>query len=160
MSSWWLIFLWFCVKKDVKNLDWGTRMKIGMGICYCLQYMHNLNPPIPHSNVNSEVVYLTEEYTAKVSHKYTPWIDYFTLFIITKIVLIIIWFFWFDFSWEKFVFGQIFWKNQILLIILNTVSYLNTKTWKQMFMILALYCWNWYLENLLTQEMEDPSSNG
>lgn len=58
------------LKKDVKDLDWGTRMKIGMGICYCLQYMHNLNPPIPHSNVNSGVVYLTEEYTAKVSHIY------------------------------------------------------------------------------------------
>lgn len=52
--------------QDVKDLDWGTRMKIGMGICYCLQYMHNLNPPIPHSNVNSGVIYLTEEFTAKI----------------------------------------------------------------------------------------------
>lgn len=62
------IYLFFHHVKDVRDLDWGTRMKIGMGICYCLQHMHNLKPPIPHSNVNSGVVYLTEEFTAKVSH--------------------------------------------------------------------------------------------
>ncbi|KAE8700546.1 putative LRR receptor-like serine/threonine-protein kinase MRH1 [Hibiscus syriacus] len=34
---------------------------------YCLQYMHDdLNPPLPHSNLSSKTVFLTDDYAAKV----------------------------------------------------------------------------------------------
>eukprot|EP00268_Persea_americana_P046159 TRINITY_DN4746_c1_g1_i3.p1 TRINITY_DN4746_c1_g1~~TRINITY_DN4746_c1_g1_i3.p1 ORF type:complete len:219 (-),score=35.06 TRINITY_DN4746_c1_g1_i3:127-783(-) len=50
-----------------EHLDWNARMRIIMGVAYCLQYMHHeLNPPIPHSNLTSKVVYLTDDYAAKI----------------------------------------------------------------------------------------------
>lgn len=38
-----------------------------MGMAYCLQHMHQLKPPIAHSNLNSSSVYLTDDYAAKIS---------------------------------------------------------------------------------------------
>ncbi|KFK27383.1 hypothetical protein AALP_AA8G375600 [Arabis alpina] len=38
-----------------------------MGIAYCLDHMHNLNPPILHTNLDSSSVYLSEDNAAKVS---------------------------------------------------------------------------------------------
>ncbi|AED97065.1 Protein kinase superfamily protein [Arabidopsis thaliana] len=51
----------------VEHLDWPTRLRIVMGIAYCLEHMHNLNPPILLSNLDSSSVYLTEDNAAKVS---------------------------------------------------------------------------------------------
>ncbi|XP_068665435.1 protein MALE DISCOVERER 2-like isoform X2 [Aristolochia californica] len=54
--------------KDVEHLDWAARMRIIMGISYCLQYMHHeLNPPVVHSNLQSDCVFLTDDYAAKVT---------------------------------------------------------------------------------------------
>ncbi|CAK9173518.1 unnamed protein product [Ilex paraguariensis] len=53
--------------KESEHLDWGMRMRIIMGIAYCLDHMHQLAPPIAHKNLNSLTVYLTEDYAAKVS---------------------------------------------------------------------------------------------
>lgn len=53
--------------QHVEHLDWPTRLRIVMGIAYCLEHMHNLNPPILHSNLDSSSVYLTEDNAAKVS---------------------------------------------------------------------------------------------
>ena len=36
-------------------------------MAYCLEYMHQLNPPIAHCNLQSSSVYLTEDYAAKIS---------------------------------------------------------------------------------------------
>lgn len=53
--------------KDAEHLDWTTRMRIIMGTAYCLRYMHHdLNPPVAHSDLNSLVIYLTDDYAAKV----------------------------------------------------------------------------------------------
>ncbi|KAL9236470.1 hypothetical protein vseg_011138 [Gypsophila vaccaria] len=54
--------------KDMDHLDWTTRMRIIMGTCYCLEYMHHeLNPPIFHPNLQSDSIHLSDDYAAKVA---------------------------------------------------------------------------------------------
>ncbi|GAV88080.1 Pkinase_Tyr domain-containing protein/LRRNT_2 domain-containing protein [Cephalotus follicularis] len=53
--------------KESEHLDWGMRLRIAMGMAYCLEYMHQLNPPIAHNNLTSSSVYLSEDYAAKIS---------------------------------------------------------------------------------------------
>ncbi|KAK9073931.1 hypothetical protein SSX86_006525 [Deinandra increscens subsp. villosa] len=53
--------------KELEHLDWISRMRIIMGTSYCLEYMHELNPPVPHTNVTSTLIYLTEDYAPKVA---------------------------------------------------------------------------------------------
>ncbi|XAR59255.1 Non-specific serine/threonine protein kinase [Bertholletia excelsa] len=53
--------------KDVEHLDWTVRMRIIMGTAFCLQYMHDLNPPVAHSNLNSNLIFLTDDYAAKIA---------------------------------------------------------------------------------------------
>lgn len=48
-------------------MDWSTRLRLAMGIAYCLEYLHQLNPPISHKNLKSSSIYLTEDYAAKIS---------------------------------------------------------------------------------------------
>lgn len=38
-----------------------------MGMAYCLEHMHQLDPAIPHKNLTSSAITLTEDYAAKVS---------------------------------------------------------------------------------------------
>ncbi|CAA7040894.1 unnamed protein product [Microthlaspi erraticum] len=52
--------------KEMEHLDWSARMRIIMGTAYCLQHMHELNPPIAHSKLGSSGIYLTDDYAAKV----------------------------------------------------------------------------------------------
>lgn len=44
-----------------------ARLRAAMGIAYCLDHMHKLNPPILLRYLNSSIVYLTEDYAAKIS---------------------------------------------------------------------------------------------
>ncbi|KAE8729522.1 hypothetical protein F3Y22_tig00003715pilonHSYRG00378 [Hibiscus syriacus] len=53
--------------REAEHLDWGMRLRIAMGIAYCLEHMHQLTPPIAHRNLQSCSVYLTEDYAAKIS---------------------------------------------------------------------------------------------
>ena len=53
--------------KEMEHLDWSARVRIIMGTAYCLQHMHEMNPPMAHSDFNSSEVYLTDDYAAKVS---------------------------------------------------------------------------------------------
>ncbi|XP_076928509.1 inactive receptor-like serine/threonine-protein kinase At2g40270 [Bidens hawaiensis] len=53
--------------QESEHLDWGMRMRIAMGMAYCLDHMHQLTPPISHQNLNSSSVNLTEDYAAKIS---------------------------------------------------------------------------------------------
>ncbi|CAH2073749.1 unnamed protein product [Thlaspi arvense] len=51
-----------------QHLDWPKRLRIAMGIAYCVEHMQNLNPkPISPTNLNSSCVYLTTDYAAKVA---------------------------------------------------------------------------------------------
>ncbi|KAH8519933.1 hypothetical protein H0E87_001394 [Populus deltoides] len=53
--------------KEAEHLDWGMRLRIAMGVAYCLEYMHQLTPPVAHKNLQSSSIYLTEDYAAKIS---------------------------------------------------------------------------------------------
>lgn len=53
--------------EELEHLDWSLRMRIIMGTAYCLEYMHELNPPIPHTNLNTTMIRLTDDYAPKVA---------------------------------------------------------------------------------------------
>ncbi|KAH7548335.1 hypothetical protein JRO89_XS14G0104100 [Xanthoceras sorbifolium] len=53
--------------RESEHLDWGMRLRIAIGMAYCLEHMHQLNPPIAHNYLNSSAVNLTEDYAAKLS---------------------------------------------------------------------------------------------
>ncbi|KAG9150260.1 hypothetical protein Leryth_009817 [Lithospermum erythrorhizon] len=53
--------------REAEHLNWEMRMRIVMGIAYCLEYMHQLTPQLPHKNLSSSAIYLTEDYAAKIS---------------------------------------------------------------------------------------------
>ncbi|CAA2997703.1 MALE DISCOVERER 2-like [Olea europaea subsp. europaea] len=53
--------------KELEHLDWNARMRIIMGIAYCIQYMHDLNPPLAHCNLTSKIIFLTDDYAPKVA---------------------------------------------------------------------------------------------
>ncbi|GMI72312.1 MALE DISCOVERER1 [Hibiscus trionum] len=51
----------------MEHLDWSARMRIMMGVAYCLLYMHHdLNPPMSHPKLSSTTILLTDDYAAKV----------------------------------------------------------------------------------------------
>lgn len=53
--------------RESEHLDWSMRLRIAMGMAYCLEHMHQLIPPLAHRNLTSSSVYLTEDYAAKIS---------------------------------------------------------------------------------------------
>ncbi|CAH2058636.1 unnamed protein product [Thlaspi arvense] len=53
--------------KESEHLDWGMRLRIAMGLAYCLDHMHQLNPPIAHTNLVSSSLQLTEDYAVKAA---------------------------------------------------------------------------------------------
>lgn len=56
--------------REAEHLNWATRLRIAMGMAYCLEHMHQLTPPLVHKNFKSSSVYLTEDYAAKISDFY------------------------------------------------------------------------------------------
>lgn len=53
--------------KEFEHLDWAARMRIIMGVAYCLQYMHHdLNPPVAITDMRSDTIFMTDDYAAKV----------------------------------------------------------------------------------------------
>lgn len=53
--------------REAEHLDWGMRLRVAMGMAYCLEHMHQLTPPVTHPNLNSSAVNLSEDYAAKIS---------------------------------------------------------------------------------------------
>lgn len=53
--------------KEAEHLDWEMRLRIAMGVAYCLEHMHQLTPALVHRNLTSSTVYLAEDYAAKLS---------------------------------------------------------------------------------------------
>lgn len=43
------------------------RLRISMGLAYCLDHMHQLSPPIAHTNLVSSSLHLTEDYAVKLA---------------------------------------------------------------------------------------------
>lgn len=56
-----------CAVMEAEHLDWTMRLRVAMGVAYCLDHMHQLKPPIAHGNLLSSSIYLTEDYAAKIS---------------------------------------------------------------------------------------------
>ncbi|PKA66901.1 putative LRR receptor-like serine/threonine-protein kinase MRH1 [Apostasia shenzhenica] len=54
-------------EKEAEHLDWAARLRIAMGVAYCLDHMLRLNPPVTIKNLKSSSIYLTDDYAAKVS---------------------------------------------------------------------------------------------
>ncbi|KAK8575561.1 hypothetical protein V6N13_033197 [Hibiscus sabdariffa] len=57
--------------KESEHLDWAMRLRIMVGMASCPEHMHQLNPPVPHSNLSSAAVNLTEDYAAKISDPFS-----------------------------------------------------------------------------------------
>ncbi|CAN6186278.1 unnamed protein product [Urochloa humidicola] len=53
--------------REAENLDWTARLRVAMGIAYCLEHMQQLNPPVVPRNFDSSTIYLTDDFAAKVS---------------------------------------------------------------------------------------------
>lgn len=53
--------------KEAEPLDWTARLRVAMGIAYCLDHLLRLDPPATPRALNSHTVYLTEDYAAKVT---------------------------------------------------------------------------------------------
>lgn len=53
--------------REAEHLDWGIRLRVMMGMAYCLEHMHQLTPPRTHPDFNSSSVNLSEDYAAKIS---------------------------------------------------------------------------------------------
>ncbi|KAK8938005.1 putative LRR receptor-like serine/threonine-protein kinase [Platanthera guangdongensis] len=53
--------------KEFEHLDWSARMRVIMGIAYCLQHMHDLKPVVVHPILQSSCIFLTEDYAAKIA---------------------------------------------------------------------------------------------
>jgi serine/threonine protein kinase len=53
--------------REAEKLDWMARLRISMGIAYCLEHMHQLNTPVVPRNFDSTTIYLTDDFAAKIS---------------------------------------------------------------------------------------------
>lgn len=53
--------------REAEHLDWNMRLRITMGVAYCLEQMHGLNPSSAHQNLTSFAVSLSEDYAAQLS---------------------------------------------------------------------------------------------
>lgn len=53
--------------REAEDLDWPTRLRIIMGVAYCLEHMSQLDPPVMPAALSSSSIYLTEDYAAKIS---------------------------------------------------------------------------------------------
>nr|CAB3490682.1 unnamed protein product [Digitaria exilis] len=53
--------------REAEDLDWPTRLRIIMGVAYCLEHMSQLEPPVMPASLSSSSIYLTEDYAAKIS---------------------------------------------------------------------------------------------
>ena len=51
--AWMMLNSGFLAVQEAEHLEWGTRLRIAMGIAYCLEHMHQLTPPIAHKNLQS-----------------------------------------------------------------------------------------------------------
>lgn len=49
------------------HLDWPTRLRVAVGIAYCLEHMHQLSPPEILGTLDTSTIYLTDDFAAKIA---------------------------------------------------------------------------------------------
>ncbi|RLN30832.1 putative LRR receptor-like serine/threonine-protein kinase MRH1 [Panicum miliaceum] len=52
--------------EDFEHIGWRGRMRVIMGLAYCIQHMHELNPPVAHPDLQSSSILLSEDGAAKI----------------------------------------------------------------------------------------------
>ncbi|CAL5096224.1 unnamed protein product [Urochloa decumbens] len=52
--------------EDFEHIGWRGRMRIIMGLAYCIQHMHELSPPVAHPDLQSSSILLSEDSAAKI----------------------------------------------------------------------------------------------
>ncbi|KAL6618793.1 hypothetical protein ACP70R_033932 [Stipagrostis hirtigluma subsp. patula] len=53
--------------EDFEYIDWRGRMRVIMGLAYCIQHMHELDPPVVHPDLQSSAILLSEDGAAKIA---------------------------------------------------------------------------------------------
>ncbi|KAJ1687569.1 hypothetical protein LUZ63_018959 [Rhynchospora breviuscula] len=53
--------------KEFESLEWTARMRIVMGMSYCLQHMHQIEPPVALPCLRTNTIFLTDDYAAKLT---------------------------------------------------------------------------------------------
>ncbi|XP_062204082.1 protein MALE DISCOVERER 2-like [Phragmites australis] len=53
--------------REAEDLDWPVRLRIIMGVAYCLEHMSRIDPPVTPTSLSSSSIYLTDDYAAKIS---------------------------------------------------------------------------------------------
>ncbi|CAD6334134.1 unnamed protein product [Miscanthus lutarioriparius] len=48
-------------------LDWPTRLRVAVGVAYCLEHMHQLSPPEILRALDTSTICLTDDFAAKIS---------------------------------------------------------------------------------------------
>ncbi|KAJ1262332.1 hypothetical protein BS78_09G098600 [Paspalum vaginatum] len=49
------------------HLDWPTRLRVAVGVAYCLEHMHQLSPPEILRTLDTSNICLTDDFAAKIS---------------------------------------------------------------------------------------------
>ncbi|CAL4900160.1 unnamed protein product [Urochloa decumbens] len=49
------------------HLDWPTRLRVAVGVAYCLEHMHQLSPPETLRTLDTSTICLTDDFAAKIS---------------------------------------------------------------------------------------------
>ncbi|CAN6337951.1 unnamed protein product [Urochloa humidicola] len=49
------------------HLDWPTRLRVAVGVAYCLEHMHQLSPPEILRALDTSTICLTDDFAAKIS---------------------------------------------------------------------------------------------
>ncbi|XP_020524671.1 protein MALE DISCOVERER 2 isoform X1 [Amborella trichopoda] len=58
--------------KEEETLEWTSRRRIVMEVACCLKYLHELNPPLLHTNLDCNSFYLTDNQIPKLSLELVP----------------------------------------------------------------------------------------
>ncbi|KAL6865043.1 hypothetical protein ACP4OV_016194 [Aristida adscensionis] len=53
--------------RDDGHLDWPTRLRVAVGVAYCLEHMHQLCPPEILRTLDTSTICLTDDFAAKIS---------------------------------------------------------------------------------------------
>jgi hypothetical protein len=56
----------FAVRED-GHLDWPTRLRVAVGVAYCLEHMHQLSPPEIVRTLGTSTICVTDDFAAKIS---------------------------------------------------------------------------------------------
>jgi hypothetical protein len=62
----WYLAMCGAVRED-GHLDWPTRLRVAVGVAYCLEHMHQLNPPEILRRLDTSTICLTDDFAAKIS---------------------------------------------------------------------------------------------